>query len=169
MPNGVLLFSCRLKYFFVGGVGIIKNAVRHYRERAGLTQLRLSEAVKCSIDSVRRWESGQREPRASEIVRLCEVLGVSEAELLRGPQSKEWRIEVVFRKEEDWEMNTVDMSASAPNLFLVQVGLEKIGLNLVGDPKDEAELDGLWGKAKPQILKMIAMRRELNDGKEAGA
>ena len=150
-------------------MGIIKNAVRHYRERAGLTQLRLSEAVKCSIDSVRRWESGQREPRASEIARLCEVLGVSEAELLRGPQSKEWRIEVVFRKEEDWEMNTVDMSASAPNLFLVQVGLEKIGLNLVGDPKDEAELDGLWGKAKPQILKMIAMRRELNDGKAAGA
>ena len=151
------------------GVRIIKNAIRHYRERVGLTQLRLSEAVKCSIDSVRRWESGQREPRASEIAKLCEVLGVSEAELLRGPQSKEWRIEVVFRKEEDWEMNTVDMSASAPNLFLVQVGLEKIGLNLVGDPKDEAELDGLWGKAKPQILKMIAMRRELNDGKEAKA
>lgn len=148
---------------------IIKNAIRHYRERAGLTQLQLSVAVKCSVDSVRRWESGQREPRASEIAKLCEVLGVSEAELLRGPQSKEWRIEVVFRREEDWEMNTVDMSASAPNLFLVQVGLEKIGLNLVGDPKDEAELDGLWGKAKPQILKMIAMRRELNDGKEAKA
>lgn len=119
--------------------------------------------------TIRRWESGQREPRASEIAKLCEFLGVSEAELLRGPQSKEWRIEVVFRKEEDWEMNTVDMSASAPNLFLVQVGLEKIGLNLVGDPKNEAELDGLWGKAKPQILKMIAMRRELNDGKEARA
>ena len=67
--------------------------------------------------TVRRWELGQREPRASEIAKLCEVLGVSEAELLRGPQSKEWRIEVVFRREEDWEMNTMDMSASAPNLF----------------------------------------------------
>ena len=89
---------------------IIKNAIRHYRERAGLTQLQLSVAVKCSVDSVRRWESGQREPRASEIAKLCEVLGVSEAELLRGPQSKEWRIEVVFRREKDWEMNTVDMS-----------------------------------------------------------
>ena len=31
--------------------------------------------------TVRRWESGQREPRASEIAKLCEVLGVSEAEL----------------------------------------------------------------------------------------
>ena len=143
--------------------------IKQWRKRIGLTQEKLADLVNVHLNTLSRWELGQREPRASEIAKLCEVLGVSEAELLRGPQSKEWRIEVVFRKEEDWEMNTVDMSASAPNLFLVQVGMEKIGLNLVGDPKDEAELDGLWGKAKPQILKMIAMRRELNDGKEAGA
>lgn len=141
----------------------------YFRKKRGIEQARLAEKLDVHVITVSRWERGISEPRASEIAKLCEVLGVSEAELLRGPQSKEWRIEVVFRKEEDWEMNTVDMSASAPNLFLVQVGLEKIGLNLVGDPKDEAELDGLWGKAKPQILKMIAMRRELNDGKEAGA
>ena len=143
--------------------------IKQWRKRIGLTQEKLADLVNVHLNTLSRWELGQREPRASEIAKLCEVLGVSEAELLRGPQSKEWRIEVVFRREEDWEMNTVDMSASAPNLFLVQVGMEKIGLNLVGDPKDEAELDGLWGKAKPQILKMIAMRRELNDGKEAGA
>ena len=141
----------------------------YFRKKRGIEQARLAEKLDVHVITVSRWERGISEPRASEIAKLCEVLGVSEAELLRGPQSKEWRIEVVFRKEEDWEMNTVDMSASAPNLFLVQVGLEKIGLNLVGDPKDEAELDGLWGKAKPQILKMIAMRRELNDGKEAKA
>lgn len=141
----------------------------YFRKKRGIEQARLAEKLDVHVITVSRWERGISEPRASEIAKLCEVLGVSETELLRGPQSKEWRIEVVFRKEEDWEMNTVDMSASAPNLFLVQVGMEKIGLNLVGDPKDEAELDGLWGKAKPQILKMIAMRRELNDGKEAGA
>lgn len=141
----------------------------YFRKKRGIEQALLAEKLNVHAITVSRWERGISEPRASEIAKLCEALGVSEAELLRGPQSKEWRIEVVFRKEEDWEMNTVDMSASAPNLFLVQVGLEKIGLNLVGDPKDEAELDGLWGKAKPQILKMIAMRRELNDGKEAKA
>ena len=32
----------------------------------------------------------------------------------------------------------------------------------------DAELDGLWSKAKPQILKMIDMRRELKE-QEAGA
>ena len=118
--------------------------LKEWRTKLGLSQFALSEKVGVHENTVRRWESGQREPRASEIAKLCEVLGVSEAELLYGPQSKEWRIEVVFRREEDWEMNTVDMSASAPNLFLVQVGLEKIGLNLVGDPKDEAGLDNLW-------------------------
>ena len=143
--------------------------IRELRKKARLNQAELAYLLGVHETTIRRWERGNGEPALSEIAKLCEVLGVSEAELLRGPQSKEWRIEVVFRREEDWEMNTVDMSASVPNLFLVQVGLEKIGLNLVGDPKDEAELDGLWGKAKPQILKMIAMRRELNDGKGAKA
>ena len=139
------------------------------RRSRGLTQAELAQRVGVGENSIARYERNEMTPSLRIGHAIAEVLGVSEAELLRGPQSKEWRIEVVFRKEEDWEMNTVDMSASAPNLFLVQVGLEKIGLNLVGDPKDEAELDGLWGKAKPQILKMIAMRRELNDGKEAKA
>lgn len=136
------------------------------REKAGLSQKNL--AVKLGVDenSVWRWEAGRAYPSVDLGKQIAELLGVSVDELLYGPQSKEWRIEVVFRREEDWEMHTVDMSASAPNLFLVQVGMEKIGLNLVGDPADEAELDGLWDKAKPQILKMIDMRREL---KGAGA
>lgn len=142
----------------------MNNTIKHFRDRAGLTQLELAKYTDVSIDSIRRWESGLREPRATGIKKLCEVLKVSEAELLNGPQSKEWKIEVVFRKEEDWTMQTVDMSATAPNLFLVQVGMEKISLSLVGDPKDEAEVDSLWAKAKPTVLKMIKMRRELNEG-----
>ena len=140
------------------------------REKAGLSQKNLAEKLGVDENSVWRWEAGRAYPSVDLGKQIAELLGVSVDELLYGPQSKEWRIEVVFRREEDWEMHTVDMSASAPNLFLVQVGLEKIGLNLVGDPKDEAELDSLWSKAKPQILKMIDMRRELKgQEKEAGA
>ena len=54
----------------------------------GLSQFVLSEKVGVHENTVRRWESGQREPRASEIAKLCKVLGVSEAELLRGPAEK---------------------------------------------------------------------------------
>ena len=138
------------------------------RRSRGFTQAELAQRVGVGENSIARYERSEMTPSLTVGHAIAEVLGVSVDDLLNGPQSKEWRIEVVFRREEDWEMHTVDMSASAPNLFLVQVGMEKIGLNLVGDPADEAELDGLWNKAKPQILKMIDMRRELK-GQEAGA
>ena len=137
----------------------------YIRKRLGLTQAEFGERVGIDPNTISRYEREQLNATNKTAMKIAQKLGVSVDELLNGPRSKEWRIEVVFRREEDWEMNTVDMSASAPNLFLVQVGLEKIGLNLVGDPKDEAELDGLWSKAKPQILKMNDMRRELK-GKE---
>lgn len=140
------------------------------RRSRGLTQAELAQRVGVGENSIARYERSEMTPSLTVGHAIAEVLGVSVDDLLTGPRSKEWRIEVVFRREEDWEMHTVDMSASAPNLFLEQVGLEKIGLNLVGDPKDEAELDSLWSKAKPQILKMIDMRRELKgQEKEAGA
>ena len=138
------------------------------RRSRGFTQAKLAQRVGVRENSIARYERSEMTPSLTVGHAIAEGLGVSVDDLLNGPQSKEWRIEVVFRREEDWEMHTVDMSASAPNLFLVQVGMEKIGLNLVGDPADEAELDGLWNKAKPQILKMIDMRRELK-GQEAGA
>ena len=138
----------------------------YVRERLGLTQSELGERVGIDSNTISRYERGQLNATNKTTLKIAQKLGVSVDDLLTGPRSKEWRIEVVFRKEEDWEMHTVDMSASAPNLFLVQVGMEKIGLNLVGDPADEAELDWLWSRAKPQILKMIDMRRELK-GQEA--
>lgn len=142
--------------------------LRMTREKLGISQKSLAQKLGVDENTVWRWEAGRSQPSVDLGRQIADALGVSVDDLLNGPRSKEWRIEVVFRREEDWEMHTVDMSASAPNLFLVQVGMEKIGLNLVGDPADEAELDGLWRKAKPQILKMIDMRRELKE-QEAGA
>lgn len=144
------------------------NFLRMTREKLGISQKSLAQKLGVDENTVWRWEAGRSQPSVDLGRQIADALGVSVDDLLNGPRSKEWRIEVVFRREEDWEMHTVDMSASAPNLFLVQVGMEKIGLSLVGDPADEAELDGLWSKAKPQILKMIDMRRELKE-QERGA
>lgn len=49
------------------------NSIRMFRERAGLTQLQLAEKVNISLDSVRRYENGEREPRWSDISAMCEV------------------------------------------------------------------------------------------------
>ena len=58
------------------------------RRKAGLTQFQAAELSKISIATYVRWELGKTSPRASEIARLCEALGVSEAELLNGPAEK---------------------------------------------------------------------------------
>ena len=62
------------------------NAIKHYRKKAGLTQAELAKKCNISKDSVVRYESGHREPRASDIQKLCEVLGVGESELLNGSE-----------------------------------------------------------------------------------
>jgi transcriptional regulator with XRE-family HTH domain len=79
------------------------NAIRHFREKAGFTQVELASKCDFSPDSIRRWENHLREPRASDIQKLCEVLGVSEAELLNGPAPNELKFNIV------WEVNEMNM------------------------------------------------------------
>ena len=139
--------------------------LRDWRKKRGLSQAKLSEMVDVHENTLRRWETEEFTPRADDITKLAKALHVTEAELLNGPATTGWRIEAVFKKEEDWEMNkSIDMSSGSPNMFLAEVGTEKIALNLVGAPQSEEELDGLWAKLKPQIMKML----EVRDGLKAG-
>lgn len=94
-----------------------------------MTQVQLSEAVKCSVDSIRRWESGQREPRASEITKLCEVLGVSEAELLRGPAEDVWELRLVFDQE---GKGVMDLTQGATSSATLEIGDNGMGITLSG-------------------------------------
>ena len=150
---------------------VIKNAIRHYREGAGLTQIRLSEAVKCSVDSVRRWESGQREPRASEIAKLCEVLGVSEAELLRGPAEERWVLEI---KIADSKEEVIDMTGTMPCVAAITGTQSGANLQLSAkwetfrdDAKFQDFIDQVT-RARGLLLEMGAGMEKLK-GKEAKA
>ena len=49
--------------------------LREARKAAGLYQEELARRVGVSVDTVRRWESGAREPRASDLQSLARVLG----------------------------------------------------------------------------------------------
>jgi transcriptional regulator with XRE-family HTH domain len=135
------------------------------RQKRGLTQAALAEMVGIGVNSIARYERGEITPSITIAHAIADALHVTEAELLNGPVATEWRVEAIFKREEEWEMNgNVDMSKGAPSMFLAQVGMEKIALNLVGSPKDEEELDGLWSRLKPQIMKIVSLRDNLNDG-----
>ena len=61
-----------------------------------MTQQELAKLIPCSIDSIRRWETNTREPRISDLVRLCEVLQCSEADLLNGSGQQEFEVKIVM-------------------------------------------------------------------------
>ena len=83
----------------------------YFRKKRGIEQARLAEKLDVHVITVSRWERGISEPRASEIAKLCEVLGVSEAELLRGPAEEKWVLEI---KIADSKEEVIDMTGTMP-------------------------------------------------------
>lgn len=73
-----------------------KIRLREFRERSGLSQEELAEKVGCHPNTIRRWELGYREPRSSDIRKLCEILNCTEAELLNEPAKQEFEVKIVM-------------------------------------------------------------------------
>lgn len=96
--------------------------IKTYRKQVKMTQIELAEMLGVHELTLRRWESGLREPRATKIKKLCEVLKVSEAELLNGPQSEKWELQIRIVKDME---EIVTMIAGMPcisNVDLNQAG-----------------------------------------------
>ena len=58
------------------------NPVQELRRQRLLTQRELAEAVGVRLQTVQTWEAGTRYPRPAQLRKLCEVLGVTPADLL---------------------------------------------------------------------------------------
>ncbi|MEG1502215.1 MAG: helix-turn-helix transcriptional regulator [Synergistaceae bacterium] len=58
------------------------NVIKEKRETACLTQEKLAEKLGISVDSVRRYENGEREPRASDLIAMSKIFSCSVDELL---------------------------------------------------------------------------------------
>lgn len=110
-----------------GGGGLLH--IKQWRKRIGLTQEKLADLVNVHLNTLSRWELGQREPRASEIAKLCEVLGVSEAELLRGPAEDVWELRVVFDRE---GKGVMDLTHGATSSATLEIGDNGMGITLSG-------------------------------------
>jgi len=63
------------------------HPIRAYRDRTGLTQDGLGDQVGVSGAAISRWEQGLREPRGKRLKKLCEVTGLSPAEVLNASAS----------------------------------------------------------------------------------
>jgi transcriptional regulator with XRE-family HTH domain len=62
--------------------------IRAARQRAGLTQQRLAEAIGAGRVTVVRWEHGQQEPSIHQAAELAKALGMSLDQLF-GPEEED--------------------------------------------------------------------------------
>jgi transcriptional regulator with XRE-family HTH domain len=66
---------------------ILGDRMSEARKAKGLRQIDLAKILKVSIDSVRRWEQGKREPRVSDLENIAQHLDTS-IEWLLGKSDK---------------------------------------------------------------------------------
>ena len=62
------------------------ESLKEHRQRCGMTQEYVAEALGVSRQAVSKWETGAAEPSTSNLLALAKLYGVDAGELLRGVQ-----------------------------------------------------------------------------------
>ena len=62
------------------------EALRDHRQRCGMTQEYVAEALGVSRQAVSKWETGSAEPSTSNLLALAKLYGVDPGDLLKGVQ-----------------------------------------------------------------------------------
>ena len=70
-----------------------------YRNRVGLSQEKLAEKVGVTRQTVSKWETNQSTPDFDKIIPLCEILGITTEELIKG-EKKEKDVKLAEIKQE---------------------------------------------------------------------
>ena len=133
--------------------------IRFFRRKNKLTQEKLSELVSCSVDTLQRWENGTREPKASDIVKLCKILHCTELELLNGLQDN--KVELVLSW--DWEeikKGEINMDINRFKVILGEDG--KIGLQGAGMITSRTGIEEFLGRVRNELE--IALEAQIKRG-----
>ena len=59
------------------GNAVIGKKIQKYREETGMTKQELAEAMGVTVQTVYRWENGEREPDIATFMKLMKTLGIS--------------------------------------------------------------------------------------------
>ena len=103
--------------------------IQEWRKKRGLTLEKLSDLVGIHINTLVRWENGSREPRASDLTKLAQVLQCSEAELLNGQVKQEFEVKIIMGVKSLTELAGV---AIPSNNFMYGVEEDEPQITLAG-------------------------------------
>lgn len=61
---------------------MLSAKLKEIRKEQGMTQKELAALIGVSVDSVRRWEHGERQPKANDLALFALRMGVTDLNLL---------------------------------------------------------------------------------------
>ena len=129
---------------------IFAQRLREARKHANLTQPELAHQLGVHETTIRRWESGREQglPDVVHIKQLCEILHVTEAELLNEPQGDKIKLTLTWHWEEmkEGEINMSD------NKFQIVLGDDgRIGLTGAALFQNRNTIEDFISKVRTQI------------------
>ena len=122
--------------------------LKQFRKSNNITQEELSELIGVHENTIRLWEKGLREPRSSDIQKLCEILHCTESELLNG--SDDGRIKVTLSYNwEDFKKGEINMNKSEFKLILGDNG--EVGINGSMIVKSRSAIEEIIAKIRSEL------------------
>lgn len=77
-----------------------------YRNSVGLSQEKLAEKIGITRQTISKWETNQSTPDFDKIIPLCEVLGITTEELIKGEkEEKNLKLEELKQKKKRQKKN----------------------------------------------------------------
>lgn len=121
------------------------------RKKANLSQEELGKLIGVEKNTIWRWENEKSSPRASDIKKLAEALGVTDAELMNGPQKTEIEIRLVMNFDPmKGGITALDMNVGHSFTLCVENG--RLGIIGVAPLETESDIDNFLARAKNELL-----------------
>ena len=94
-------------------------AIREARKNKGLTQERLGELVGVTPQAVSKWENGESAPDINTVPPLCDALGISADEFLRGRGTQAQPSDPLMKGFGEWLQQQRERDGCVPSLSAV--------------------------------------------------
>ena len=133
----------------------LNERLKRLRKKAGLSQTELGTAVGVALQTVFRWEAGERSPRAEEIRRIAAALHVTEAELLNGPEETEIRITLHYSEMP----KEVEINMDGKDFDLYMPGNGSLGINGAAKFSSLEDIDKFLERARSLLVQGFAFQQ----------
>lgn len=118
----------------------LKDVIKDARVKRNLKQEDAAKQVGVTVQTYSKWENGKTEPKASQVGKLADLLGLSEREICQGRLNKRYELEEFLDKSSAWRKGHNNSTMEAVMLWRLLEDHESYFEKLDDVYKDEPNL-----------------------------